>query len=476
LEIPDRPELNDFPRNILYANTVQLGRGGNVLLVLYEPDFSTFETDGGKKQLLYRNAHGGDSQVRVIKQAAGYYSGVRTIKGVDKDFSNGNTWKDFFLYLSLPGVWKDEAGVEMLGGEILDIFPPPLKKEKPLEISKPEATPKAKKERILESDRIKVEEYRIKAKQDPGLYLPELAKNLSNLGLSLGEVCQKEEAIKATLEAVEISRCLNEDPPMNRPILLGVILNNLGNRLYEQGKIKEALESTREAERIFRELTSKYGENTKADLARSLNEIGKYLSEIGEHQEGLKRSQEAVELSRQLVNKNPEMNLVLLAESLHNLGLGLRDGGQLKEALEKTKEAADLFRGLVKEKPEFLPDLSQSLDHIGMWSLELGQYDEAYQNVHEAVELRTGLAAENPQKYLADFGSSLDHLEAILKKKREKTRVRPSREGGVDLDFDDIWEDAILNGIKNGAEWMDLNLKKALYQKMRDEFKGNEIG
>jgi len=123
LDIPDRPELNDFPRNILFTNTVQLGKYSDVRLALYEPDFSTFELMEGKKQLFYRNAHGGDSQVRIIKEDQGTYWGVKIVNGVEKSNSAGETWKDFFLYLSLPGIWKDEAFVNMLGGEILEVFP-----------------------------------------------------------------------------------------------------------------------------------------------------------------------------------------------------------------------------------------------------------------------------------------------------------------------------------------------------------------
>jgi len=124
LDIPDRPELSDFPRNILFANTVQLGQYTDVHLALYEPDFSTFEAKDGQRQMTYRNSQGGDSQVRVIKEAAGYYTGVRTINGVDKDISNGNDWKNFFLYLTLHGVYRDEAFFKITGGEILGAYPP----------------------------------------------------------------------------------------------------------------------------------------------------------------------------------------------------------------------------------------------------------------------------------------------------------------------------------------------------------------
>ena len=127
LEIPERPKLSDFPRNILFANTVQLGQYSDVHLALYEPDITTFESKDGQKQMTYRNTYGGNSQVKVIKEAKGYYTGVRTINGVDKDISNGETWKNFFLYLTLHGVYRDEAYFKITGGEILEAYPAKLK-------------------------------------------------------------------------------------------------------------------------------------------------------------------------------------------------------------------------------------------------------------------------------------------------------------------------------------------------------------
>ena len=338
LELTERPELNDFPANILFAETFDDPRKLEIRGALYEPDLATFEVKDGQKHMLYRNAHGGDSQVRVIRAPDGGYTGVRIIQGADKSFAMGATWKDFFLHLTLTGTFPEEAFVSVPISSINEAFP-----------SKPQPkilTHEGPEDRV-NADRKEAVEYREKAKKEPDLFLPKLARSLSNLGLSLSELGQKDEAVKVTLEAVEISRCLNEDPPLNRPILLGVILNNLGNRLYEQGKVKEALEPTREAEIIFRELTTKYDGNSKADLARSLNDIGLYLNELGKHEDGLKTTLEAVEVSRQLVKENPKRFNTYLASGLNILekiynGLGLKEeahkADQELEEISKKKE------------------------------------------------------------------------------------------------------------------------------------------
>ena len=335
LELTERHELNDFPANILFAETFDDPRKLEIRGAFYEPDLSTFEVKDGQKQMLYRNAHGGDSQVRVIWEADGGYTGVRIIKGTDKSFAMGATWKNFFLHLTLTGIFQDEAFVSVPISSINEAFP-----SKP----NPKILTHEFPEDRVNADRKEVVEYREKAKKEPDLFLPKLARSLSNLGLSLSGLGQKDEAVKVTVEAVEISRCLNEDPPLNRPILLGVILNNLGNRLYEQGKVKEALEPTREAEIIFRELTTKYDGNSKADLARSLNDIGKYLNELGKPTEGLKPAQEAVEISRQLVKENPKRFNTYLASGLNILGKIYNGLGLKEEAHMADQESEEISK------------------------------------------------------------------------------------------------------------------------------------
>jgi tetratricopeptide (TPR) repeat protein len=245
----------------------------------------------------------------------------------------GATWKDFFLHLTLAGIFQEEAFVPVPISSINEAFPP-KPHHKILTHEVPEDRVKA--------DRKEVVEYREKAKKEPDLFLPKLARSLSNLGLSLSGLGQKDEAFKVTVEAVEISRCLNEDPPLNRPVLLGVNLNNLGNRLYEQGKVKEALEPTREAEIIFRELTTKYDGNSKADLARSLWDIGLYLNELGQHEDGLNTTLESVELSRQLVKQNPERFNAYLTSGLNILGKIYSDLELNEEALKATQESEEI--------------------------------------------------------------------------------------------------------------------------------------
>ncbi len=350
LAIPERPELNDFPLNIIFSNRVDIPKGGDIRLALYEPDFSTFESKEGKKELIYRNTHGGDSQVKVIKEAKGYYTGVRTIKGVDKNFVNGETWKFFFLYLSLYGIFGDEAYINLPASVITEAFPPKAIPEKDKEILtapepiKPYLTVA---QNNVNADSKAVEEIRLKAKTEPDKYLSQLAKNLSDLGLSLSGAGQKDDAVKVTREALEIARSLNEGENQENPILLGVILNNFGNRLYEQGKIQEAIETVNEAEVIFRKLAKDYGGTPRGDHARSLIDSAQYLSKLNKNDEALKLAQEAVELSRKLVNENAVRYRSFLARGLFTLSNSYRGLGLFDESYKAGKEAEMVSDGMV---------------------------------------------------------------------------------------------------------------------------------
>ena len=84
--------------------------------------------------------------------------------------------------------------------------------------------------------------------------LEEQARLFNNLGNWLSELGKREEALKATQEAVEIRRGLAKArPDAFLPYLAGS-LNNLGNRLSELGKREEALKVAQEAVELYQAL------------------------------------------------------------------------------------------------------------------------------------------------------------------------------------------------------------------------------
>jgi hypothetical protein len=76
-----------------------------------------------------------------------------------------------------------------------------------------------------------------------------------SLGLRLGELGQREAAVEAAREAVEIRRALAKSRPDALLPALAGSLNNLGDRLSEVGSCEKAGEAWREAQEISERLS-----------------------------------------------------------------------------------------------------------------------------------------------------------------------------------------------------------------------------
>ena len=191
--------------------------------------------------------------------------------------------------------------------------------------------------------------------------------------------------------------------------------NNMAIRLSEVGQRNEALEAAREAVELYRGLAEDSPQAYTPDLAASLNNLANYLSEVGERNEALEAAREAVELYRGLAEVSPAAYTPRLAGSLSNLanclsGVGDRDG-----ALGAAREAVELYRGLAKDSPAaYTPDLAMSLNNLANCLSGVGERNEALVAAREAVELYRGLAKDSPAAYTPRLAGSLNNLAGIL--------------------------------------------------------------
>jgi tetratricopeptide (TPR) repeat protein len=131
-------------------------------------------------------------------------------------------------------------------------------------------------------------------------------------------------------------------------------LNNLGNGLSSLGEREAALAATREAVELYRALAERTPDAFQPGLAMSLNNLGLVLSNVGQREAALAVTREAVELRRALAARNPDAFQPELATSLNNLGLMLSNVGQQEAALAATREAEQL-RAMARPG-EQLPD------------------------------------------------------------------------------------------------------------------------
>lgn len=108
LEIKDRPELSDFPLNVLFANFFVSNGIQMVASALYKPDVESFTIQGTEKVLKYKNPHREEDELIIVRGENGW-SGEKIIKGEKKLIACGAKWEGFFVHLTMSGLSKDEA-------------------------------------------------------------------------------------------------------------------------------------------------------------------------------------------------------------------------------------------------------------------------------------------------------------------------------------------------------------------------------
>ena len=119
--------------------------------------------------------------------------------------------------------------------------------------------------------------------------------------------------------------------------------NNMAIRLSEVGQRNEALEAAREAVELYRGLAEDSPAAYTPRLAMSLNNLANCLSGVGERNEALVAAREAVELYRGLAKDSPAAYTPRLAGSLNNLAGILAADGRSEEAQAVFVEGIDRF-------------------------------------------------------------------------------------------------------------------------------------
>ena len=276
----------------------------------------------------------------------------------------------------------------------------------------------------LEAAREAMELYRGLAEASPAAYTPRLAASLNNLANCLSAVGEHNEALEAAREAVRLRRALAEAFPAAYTPDLAMSLNNLANCLSAVGERDEALVAAREAVRLRRALAEASPAAYTPDLAMSLSNLANCLSAVGERNEALEAAREAMELYRGLAEASPAAYTPRLAASLNNLAAFLSAVGEHNEALEAVREAVELYRGLVEASPaSYTPDLAASLNTLVNCLSAVGERNEALGAAREAVEAYRGLAEDSPQAYTPDLAMSLNTLANRLSEVEERNEA-----------------------------------------------------
>lgn len=249
------------------------------------------------------------------------------------------------------------------------------------------------------------------AKERPDVCLPGLATALSNFGVALRAAGKREEALLATQEAVTIRRQLAQARPDTSRTDLAQALGNLGACLRDVGQREEAVAATKEAVELYRKLAPPRTNDCLADLAAALSNLGISFSAVGLREEALSASQEAVELCKTIAHAHPDAYLPFLSRALVNLAAHLSQIGQREEAVAATREAIERYRELASARPDaFLSDLAMALSNFGPLLHSVGQREEAVAATREAADLHRALAGARPDAFLPGLATALDNL------------------------------------------------------------------
>lgn len=100
-----------------------------------------------------------------------------------------------------------------------------------------------------------------------------------------------------------------------------LIHNNLGNSYGRSGRREEALDASLKAINIYERLSNKNPDDFEPALASSLNNLGLCYGELGQREAALIASLKAMNIYERLSNKNPDSFEPDLAMSLNNLGM-----------------------------------------------------------------------------------------------------------------------------------------------------------
>jgi hypothetical protein len=109
LTIPDRPELDVYPFNVMFAQ-YKVENGKTIMgSSLYEPVLSSYQKEGMLCSMKYFNKYGPDSwlliEYDVFKKS---YRGQKYVRGISAGLAYGLEWRMFFVHFTALGLSNGE--------------------------------------------------------------------------------------------------------------------------------------------------------------------------------------------------------------------------------------------------------------------------------------------------------------------------------------------------------------------------------
>ena len=111
LEIEGKPELNNFPLNVVFMSRCQADDNElTELTVIYLPDFTTYQENNKEQKMKYFNSLDKSRKFWleiIYSKEKGLYTGNKFCGKKFVGGAVGKEWKAFFIHLTLLGVSQD---------------------------------------------------------------------------------------------------------------------------------------------------------------------------------------------------------------------------------------------------------------------------------------------------------------------------------------------------------------------------------
>jgi tetratricopeptide (TPR) repeat protein len=266
------------------------------------------------------------------------------------------------------------------------------------------------------------------AKENPGIFLPNVAMTLNNLAILQADQNDFSGAEQNYQEALQIYRDLAKENPRTFLPDVATTLNNLANLQADQNDFSGAEQNYQEALQIYRDLAKENPRTFLPAVATTLNNLANLQADQNDFSGAEQNYQEALQIRRDLAKENPRTFLPDVAMTLNNLAILQKAQNDFSGAEQNYQEALQIRRDLAKENPRtFLPAVATTLNNLANLQADQNDFSGAEQNYQEALQIYRDLAKENPRTFLPNVAATLLNLSIFY------LQAHPDRERSLSL-------------------------------------------
>ncbi|WNF26644.1 tetratricopeptide repeat protein [Streptomyces sp. C11-1] len=243
-----------------------------------------------------------------------------------------------------------------------------------------------------------------------------LAAMLDSLSVLRAGAGDREGALAAAEEEVEIYRALDAEEPGDFLPALAAALHRLSDRVRATGDRTGALPPAQESAQIYAELGMKRPGDFQAELALAMDALGDRIADTGDRATAVPFAKQSVRLQRELIEEErPGASVPALAAYLLGCAAHLAGAGEPVEAVPRAEEAVGLLRHLAEEEAEaFLPRLAAALHALGDHRAAVSDLSGAIDAAREAGDCFRELADLRPDVFRPELATALDGLAGHL--------------------------------------------------------------